>query len=493
MDELSEQLRAYYGATTEPTRVGQLAVEGAADRWASASITSSIKDEERTGAAFEIQLLPRMEIDDLEVVMARSKRETSRRRKWMMVVAAVAVPTLVVGGLVAASRDNDTEPAVDNGAVPVSRSGGSVDEVLLTDDELARRFLESYGALHPGVALPYVADDAYIAEMIGIAGNRPTLASFTAWLRAVGYRQTLTDCEEHLESPVRSQIRCSFEFGLLHSDHMGLGPFTGSFFEVVIEDQEIVSASVQWDLRNFLPEVWEPFAVWVATEYPGDAAIMYTDDTLSDAEYTEDSIRLWKKQTREYASLQTEVDPVSADYRLGRHSMAVDGVPFSFEVTAPGWETYEGFLISKSTHGPQGAEAVIFFAAYPDGEKADPCGDSLWPPPPSIGGIAAAAVDTPGVELVSGPTAVMVGGRNAMHVAFTVQEDVGCDPGFFYNWKAQNWGALWVSSQLGDTIDIWIVDVDGTILFIGGETHPDEFSGGVVDEIQLIVASIRFE
>jgi len=77
-------------------------------------------------------------------------------------------------------------------------------------------------------------------------------------------------------------------------------------------------------------------------------------------------------------------------------------------------------------------------------------------------------------------------------VQVVVREDDGCDPGFFYNWKAATDGPMWVTTQLGDTIDVWIVDVAGTRLFIAGEAHPDAATD-VRREVQEIVTSIRFD
>ena len=53
-------------------------------------------------------------------------------------------------------------------------------------------------------------------------------------------------------------------------------------------------------------------------------------------------------------------------------------------------------------------------------------------------------------------------------------------------------GALWDRNYPGDTIKVWIVDVDGTRLFIAGETHTDA-SPDIWEEIQQIVDSIRFD
>lgn len=177
----------------------------------------------------------------------------------------------------------------------------------------------------------------------------------------------------------------------------------------------------------------------------------------------------------------------------GRYSVTVEGVPLSFSVPTDGWESHGRPYISKSTQGPQGAEAIIYWASFPDGLSAHPCGGLL---DASIGQsaveLAAAVATALGTELIAGPSDVMVGERAAQHVVLTVREDVGCDPGFFYTWEPFLMGALWPETVVGDTIRVWVVDVDGTVLFIGGETHPDA-SAGVLDQVEQIVKSIRFE
>jgi hypothetical protein len=174
-------------------------------------------------------------------------------------------------------------------------------------------------------------------------------------------------------------------------------------------------------------------------------------------------------------------------------SQTVDGVSFSFVIPAQGWELFDGVFMSKSTQGPQGAEAIIYWARFPEGALASACASvDIWPPPYSAAGLAAAVASVPGIELISGPSDVTVGGLPAKHVALVVREDTGCDPGFFFNWRAQMGGAIWDRTYLGDTINVWIVDVDGTRLFIAGATHPDALSY-VAEEIEQIIESIRFD
>lgn len=166
------------------------------------------------------------------------------------------------------------------------------------------------------------------------------------------------------------------------------------------------------------------------------------------------------------------------------------GVPFSY--TVPVWRRFGRLLIAKDTFGSQGAEAIIFWASFPEGTDANPCANLLSPPVgPSAADLAAAVSNAPGIELVSGPSDVTVGGRAAKHVELIVREDVGCDPGFFYSWRAQTGGATWDKTMLGDTINVWIVDLDGTLLFIAGETHPG-VGPHLAEEIEQIVESIEF-
>jgi hypothetical protein len=178
-----------------------------------------------------------------------------------------------------------------------------------------------------------------------------------------------------------------------------------------------------------------------------------------------------------------------------RVSRTVRDISFSLSVPISGWEMKGSLYISKSTVGPQDAEAVIFWTSFPDGTEAYPCAHMLVRGPnvgPTAADLAAVVSTARGTELVSGPSDVTVGGRAAKHVVLTVREDVGCDPGFFYAWRRVWAGAFWASTELGDTIRVWIIDVDGTRLFIEAETKKDA-DPGLELEIQQIVRSIRFD
>jgi hypothetical protein len=198
-----------------------------------------------------------------------------------------------------------------------------------------------------------------------------------------------------------------------------------------------------------------------------------------------------------------EVDPNSADYSIGRHAITVDGVSFSFAIQKSKWEPYGTLHLSKSLTGPQGAEALLYWAAYPDGRDADPCADlAKEPTDASVAALADAVATARGVDLYAGPVDVTVGGHPAKYVALTVREDLGCDPGYFYSWEAKTGGALWTETRVGDTIMVWIVEVSGTPFFIVAETATESSYARPLtsterallgEQMRQIVESIRFE
>ncbi len=193
--------------------------------------------------------------------------------------------------------------------------------------------------------------------------------------------------------------------------------------------------------------------------------------------------------------------PVS-DSLVRKHTVTEAGVRFSFRVpTRAHWEGFRSIptktsprgpiSLNKSIVGPQGAESIIYWTSFPNGDYADPCARQLAP---SIGrstaNLAAAVSTAPGTKLVNGPADVTLGGHPAKHVVLTVRKNVGCDPGFFYTWREVFGGAFWRTTDVGDTIRVWIVAVGGTRLFIAAATSVH--SGRLNKEIQQIIESIRF-
>ncbi|HEX4941008.1 MAG TPA: hypothetical protein VFW51_00625 [Actinomycetota bacterium] len=176
-----------------------------------------------------------------------------------------------------------------------------------TPVEVATNFLGAYAAFDADRALTYMADDAEVSELVLSIGS-PDLGGPSgirlaiSYLEAVGYEQIVDSCEQASVGPSGALVRCSFDLHLLRSHEIGLGPFGPAELDLSVVDGEIVRvSSMSFDHNEaFSPEVWEPFAEWVSTNYPGDAARMYVDETHSSTHLTPRSIRLWERHTREY-------------------------------------------------------------------------------------------------------------------------------------------------------------------------------------------------
>jgi hypothetical protein len=220
------------------------------------------------------------------------RRKQQRRRKIGAFAAAAAISVVAV-------------------ALIVNNLGGQnrtqiVDQPEQSAEEIANGFLDAYGAFDADRAIPYLANDSDIVGLMTSVGAQSvdgTVREFRlllSFLEAMGYEQILDPCEELTSSAAGTTVRCTFDYHALRSDEIGLGPFGGSYFDLTILDGKIVRASKFFATEGFSVAVWEPFAAFVSTTYPEDAAVMYVDDTYSEVRLTEESIRLWDLRTREY-------------------------------------------------------------------------------------------------------------------------------------------------------------------------------------------------
>ena len=190
--------------------------------------------------------------------------------------------------------------------------------------------------------------------------------------------------------------------------------------------------------------------------------------------------------------------PPAGPLAIGRHSMTLAGVPLSLDVGTVGWTSNGDFDIHRGDPPTPNAAGFVFWrASAADNVFGDPCARTpLSSPAGSSAAELAAAVSTvPGTNLVSGPSEVIVGGYPTQHVVLTVGLDVGCAPNDFYLWYDDD--VLGVdkgrfATELGSTIYVWIIDVDGTLVWIDGETYAS--SGPQAEQdVRQMVDSIRFE
>jgi hypothetical protein len=187
------------------------------------------------------------------------------------------------------------------------------------------------------------------------------------------------------------------------------------------------------------------------------------------------------------------VIPPAGELTIGRHDMTLNSVPFTFEVSRIGWISNGSFGFDRTEGiGPDGAGFILWGEA-PVGVFADPCSQTRGPViGTSAANLAAAVASVPGTDLVSGPTDVTVGGRPAKLVVVGIPDVIGCAASDFYLWWGPSVDNARYATRPGSTIRAWIIDVDGAIVWIDGETYAGA-GPEPVQELQEIVDSIQFE
>lgn len=176
----------------------------------------------------------------------------------------------------------------------------------------------------------------------------------------------------------------------------------------------------------------------------------------------------------------------------GRHPMVRSGKSFSVDMPRSGWFSNGDFRIYTAS----GQVAFIFWTDSPANVYADPCAKEPLDPPAgdTPAELAAAVSSIPGTDLVSGPSDVTIGGYPAKFVSIRIREDVDCAPGEFFIWYREADGPAagrWPDA-LGDTINVWIIDVDGTNVWIDGSAGIN-IVPAIHAEMRQIVDSIQFE
>jgi hypothetical protein len=182
-----------------------------------------------------------------------------------------------------------------------------------------------------------------------------------------------------------------------------------------------------------------------------------------------------------------------------RYSAVQGGVRLNFQLPTSKWDTGNAFefLRTGTFKAADGAFIGVTRPGGPRGTYSDPCAHVAAENSSRVGSeIAEALATIPGVDATA-PVASAVGGKAATFVAVTIPEGIGCGPSDFFLYydpgscegfdPCPRW-----ASALDSTYRIWLVDVDGTLVWIETETYKGA-SSELVQEIQDIVDSIQFE
>jgi hypothetical protein len=204
---------------------------------------------------------------------------------------AAAVILIVLVVLLVQSGE-DTTPTAQAPAA----AGAAENTADAKAEEVAVNFLEAYGAFDLEAVMTYLADDGTISSF----GGHDDPGLILALLEAQGYKQILHSCEELVGGQSGATFRCAYDFHAIRSDEIGRGPYSGSYFDVTVRDGQVAGLEQVWEIEDFSPQMWEPFARWVSEKHPKDVPVMYLDGSQTNVAVTEQSVRLWERNTQRY-------------------------------------------------------------------------------------------------------------------------------------------------------------------------------------------------
>jgi hypothetical protein len=193
----------------------------------------------------------------------------------------------------------------------------------------------------------------------------------------------------------------------------------------------------------------------------------------------------------------TDALPPEGPLAAGTYTVPLEGVAVSFTLTGTTWSSLGFGTFSSGQYREPDAVSLNMWDSAPDNVYSDPCAHTPLAPAAShtAAGLIAAAAAMPGVDVVSGPSIVTVGGRPAQTVAFTIRDDIGCAPDEFYLWYDDSSGGpdggYRYAGALGSTHQAWAVDVDGKVIWIDAETFAGQ-GPEIATMVQQVIDSIQF-
>jgi hypothetical protein len=219
----------------------------------------------------------------------RRQRQASRNKKLGAFAVAAAIVVVAVAVIIGTQGGQDTTTPAN----PPT----TVDPSEKTAEDVATDFLEAFYAYNEDQAVSMLADGTVVSGY-GLDGIRE-FRLLMRFSEAQGFKHILDSCEEAFSYARGTVVRCTWDFHGIRSDEIGLGPYSGSYDDITIRDGEIVDVISYIEIAKFSPQMWEPFAEWVSTNYPKDVPVMYVGD-FRDYKLTPESIRLWEQHSREY-------------------------------------------------------------------------------------------------------------------------------------------------------------------------------------------------
>lgn len=177
-------------------------------------------------------------------------------------------------------------------------------------------------------------------------------------------------------------------------------------------------------------------------------------------------------------------------------------VPITVTIPGPGWTFDRDFTaLGKGNEVANLPEATVLFWSFPAGTGffvfGNPCQATTTRPDTPVTTVddLAAALSAQVSRDASAPTDVMVGGYTGKSIILHVPDDVvpeECEEGEFASYGTEAEALTRYHQGAGQIDELWILDVDGSILVIDAMYRPDT-PADLVEEMRGIVESGTFE
>jgi hypothetical protein len=233
-----------------------------------------------------------MDRTDTHVQLEMLQRELEHQdppRRITRVAGALAVAASAVLVAVLVTGRGDDSP---DSQAPAGRQ--TAENIQVAND-----FLDAFGTFDMKRAGTYLAPGAHLT-IWSSPRDIDWMARQARWLQATGFTYTPGPCA----AGGSTVVVCTFDYHGFGSQRLGRGPFTDTF-AFTVEDGHIVDGTLTTPdgTDSFSSQMWDPFAGWMATNHPADAAVMYANwPSMSTQAINDRAIRAWVRMLGRYAT-----------------------------------------------------------------------------------------------------------------------------------------------------------------------------------------------
>jgi hypothetical protein len=235
------------------------------------------------------------ESHEMEVLMLSPNRQSPRTRNWMLATAAAVVIVAAVAVIVVATNDDEPLATADTQAAV----------------DIANQFMTARDSWDADTLTALVADGAVISDFaVTTPADYVANADFE---RAMQWRFLQPDCIVNAVGPP-VEVRCTYVMQNELTRVLGTGPYGGSSFTLLVDDDRIQQITNDFDFSDYSREVLDEFVTWLEANHPNQVEAMLgtAQSGKSVRVTTRESIQLWQERTAEFAAIQTALRFVGA-------------------------------------------------------------------------------------------------------------------------------------------------------------------------------------